>query len=177
MRAYVYRFLTLIFLLGFLAVLAGYVQMLRRPAVDVATRPVLPWTPAADSVDGALPPEPGETAFGQTFQRPLFSPTRKPFQPSTPPVEETEVAEPVEQIAVEQPETFDPQQFQLKGVLTSDSVQTALIATPEKPDGSWLRVGSGVMGWTVRKIEKNTATLELAGKTVVLKQYVDNLQQ
>jgi hypothetical protein len=177
MRAYAYRLLTYVLMLGLLACLASYVYLLRQPSTEISARPVMPWSPATQNLGNLSSPVQAAQAFEQTFQRPLFFPERKPFQPTPPDQVDSQVAEPIDETPPEQPVAFDAQQLQLKGILISEKIQTALIASPEQPGGTWVKVGSNVMGWTVRRIEKSTAILELAGKSVVLKQYVDNLQQ
>ncbi|MER9934320.1 hypothetical protein [Mesorhizobium sp. M0088] len=117
------------------------------------------------STAGALQfPEAGD--FSETFQRPLFTPTRRKFVP--PPV----APQPVEVAVapVEQPPTPPPQEVapavapSLLGISIHGGAAKALLRVAGSDAAIWYASGETVDGWTVSAIDKSQAVLERDGK-------------
>jgi general secretion pathway protein N len=115
------------------------------------------------------------------LQRPIFSPSRRPFvaapvAPAVEPVPEQvqpEQAAPLP-VAVENPEP--PPQFSLKGILISPDKSSAFLVTAGIPAGQWLGIGDDFAGWTIKSIENNAVTLVRGEQSTVVELYVDNSQ-
>jgi Tfp pilus assembly protein PilP len=175
MKAYAFRWVTLLFL-----VFAGVQLWLSRPFWEPpAGLPNVEGTPGGGSQPASKPLDPQTETQSATssvlFERPLFEPNRRPFVPSSLPVTE-EPPQPVEEPQPESPpeqlSTYaDPSQLRLMGVLMTGNEQAALIATPEKPEGSWTVQGGDVSGWRVQEIAPNSVTLQVDGQTHVLQHY------
>jgi Tfp pilus assembly protein PilP len=171
MKAYAFRWLTLLLL-----ALGGVQLWLSRPFWEPpAGLPSVEFTPSDDSQTASKPLDAQTETQAATssvlFERPLFEPNRRPFVPSSQPVTD-EPSQPVEEPQPEQPPTYaDPSQLRLMGVLMTGNEQVALIATPEKPEGSWTVQGGDVSGWKVQEIAPNSVTLQVDGQTHVLQHY------
>ena len=117
------------------------------------------------SVAGSLQfPEAGN--FSETFQRPLFTPTRRKFvaPPVAPPP-------PVEVVAaVEQPPPPPPPEAapaiapSLLGISIHGGTAKALLRIAGSESAVWYGNGETVDGWTVSAIDKDQAVLERDGK-------------
>jgi type II secretory pathway component PulC len=173
MRTYFYKLLAAIFSLGLCCVVLGFFALFAYPPLNLSKRPVPKWQPDIFNPPIDLADKTIQTANSdEAFLRPLFSPTRKPFVPV---VVTPEPAPPeVSPAALEPVPVFDPNQLVLKGIMMSSNQSVALISTPDQTNGVWLRIGSGLMGWRIDKIEKNSVILRADGQLHVLKQYVDN---
>jgi hypothetical protein len=164
------------------------------PGLNLNDRPIGSWKPDLEGTTVAFEPAgttEGQSKWSETFTRPLFSPTRRPFvapkQPEPEPVAEVQppaepTPEPVEpppapEPPPELPPPYDPGQFQLKGVLQNGENLAVLLATPDAPNGLWLSTGSEIMGWTIVNIDKNAVTLETGANKVVVQQYVEKSNQ
>jgi hypothetical protein len=178
MKAYVFRWLTLLFL-----VFGGVQLWLSRPFWEPpAGLPSVEVTqgssqPASKPLDAQTETQATSSVL---FERPLFEPNRRPFVPSSQPVTE-EPPQPVEEPQIEpppeQPPTYaDPSQLRLMGVLMTGNEQAALIATPDKPEGAWTVQGGDVSGWKVQEIAPNSVTLQVDGQTHVLQHYQQGTQ-
>ncbi len=173
MRAYFYKFLSAVFVLGLVGVGVGFFVLKTNHPSDPTSRPLIKWQPnlgpLPDLSDGTVK----ETGWTETFSRPIFSPTRRPFVPvvTTP---EPEIPTETPPPPPEPTPVFDPNQLVLKGIMMSSEKSLALISTPEHPGGSWIEQGSIVMGWKIEKIDRNSVLLKTSGLSHSLKQYVDN---
>jgi type II secretory pathway component PulC len=170
----VFRMLSLLMLAGILISLAGISWFWKNPLPSAVDRPVARWQPelsANVAVDDLVDPLHKKE---NTFLRPVFSPTRRPF---VAPVVSTQQVQP-EQVVVQPPSQTltDSSLFQLKGILLSDSRTAALIVTPENADGKWYSNTDNVMGWKISKINANSVELMANGQSKTIQQYVDNSQ-
>jgi hypothetical protein len=138
---------------------------------DIDSRPIGSWTPTglapADTVIGAA----GAVSFSDTLARPLFQPSRRPFDPnsivaSTAPISPPAAApQPVEQLP--------PPQFSAKAIVFNGPSRLALIAKPELAEGKWLTTGAVLDGWRVEEIAERAVTLKSGAQIQIIKLYVD----
>lgn len=173
MRSYFYKFLFIVFVLGLGGVGLGFFALQTNQYSDLSSRPLVKWSPNLDTPPDLSHRTVKEAHWTETFSRPLFHPTRRPFVPVVDAPEPAASPEgptpPPEPILV-----FDPNQLVLKGIMMSSQKSRALITTPDQPGGSWIEPGSMVMGWKVEKVDRNSVLLRANGQSHVLKQYVDN---
>ena len=186
MRIAVLRGITASFLvLGFGAAFFA-ANMLLEDVTPPAARPIQAWTPAlADAAaDAQAELEPKDTP--QTFARPAFLATRRPFVafvPPAPPPEpdvpvappaEVEPAPPPEVEAAPPPPILDPQLVQLKGIMVLDGAKRALLSWPDQPDGAWISEGAMVGDWQITAIDAAGIKLAHEKQTAEIYLYVDN---
>jgi hypothetical protein len=168
-----YRVATVVFLTASVAaVYFGYLSW-SEPIQSPSARPVLVWDPAVEFGEAAVELPPKDAGNSQVIvEKPLFSSTRKPFEP---PILEPQVAqaEPAPVVQPIQAPTFDPSQFVMKGVLLMNGSWRALIASPETPAGKWLAVGDELFGWRIRGITPNETVVALQQEIRTLQLYVD----
>lgn len=117
------------------------------------------------SVAGSLQfPEAGD--FSETFQRPLFTPTRRKFVPPpiAPPPVEVAVA-PVEPAPAPPPPEAPPAAApSLLGISIHGGAAKALLRVAGSEAAVWYGSGDTVGGWRVSAIDKDQAVLERDGK-------------
>ncbi len=174
MRSYVFRSLSLLMLVGILISLAGVYWFWKNPLPSAIARPVARWQPELS--ENVVLDDPAGPLHNKedTFSRPVFSPTRRPF---VAPVVSTQQVQPEQVVVQAPPQTLtDSSLFQLKGILLSDSRTAALIVTPENADGKWYSNTDSVMGWKIGKINANSVELIANGQSRTIQQYVDNSQ-
>lgn len=108
-------------------------------------------------------PEAGD--FSETFQRPLFTPTRRKFVPPpvAPPPIEVAVA-PVEQAPTPPPPEVPVVAPSLLGISIHGGAAKALLRVAGSETALWYGSGDTVDGWTVSAIDKDQAVLERDGK-------------
>lgn len=150
---------------------AGFYRTIVSPTADPANRPPTPWSPEAATANFALPDDAKPQDFPQTFERPLFIPSRRPFVPQPP---ETIAPPPVPEAQPTAQAAPDATGLQLKGVMLGQNTAKAFLIWPEAPLGQWLTVGSSVKGWELTKIEDDTVWLIAGSENTELKLYVDN---
>lgn len=122
-------------------------------------------------IDRSIPSQPAaavrqnETTVGdgqllELSDRPLMSPNRRPHQTTIEPVlpEEPQVVEELDTMPGD-PASLPPA-LRLLGVELSSSGKSALVATPESDEPTWVKIGEGVGGWKVVKIDAQSITLE-----------------
>ncbi|MER9683891.1 hypothetical protein NKJ23_32275 [Mesorhizobium sp. M0184] len=123
----------------------------------------------APSSPGSLQiPEVGD--FSETFERPLFSPTRRKFVPE--PVEPQPVE--VASVAVEQPAAQNVAPAvapSLLGISIHGGSAKALLRIAGADVALWYGNGETVDGWTLSAIDKNQAVLEREGRITRLSLY------
>ncbi|MER9651737.1 hypothetical protein [Mesorhizobium sp. M0199] len=132
---------------------------------------------SAKARDGRLAPSsPGSLQiadlgdFTETFERPLFSPTRRKFVPEQVQPPALEVAS----VAVEQP---SPQNLapivapSLLGISIQGGSAKALLQIAGADSASWYGNGETVDGWTVSTVNKNQAVLERDGNVARISLY------
>ncbi len=109
------------------------------PQVTAAARPGLDMAQATD-LPVFEPPSPDR--YADIIERPLFSPTRRPFVPDT---NEAPVEAPV------QAEPAVP--LELIGVLITTERRAALVQPQGESKASWVREGERFAGWSIEAIE------------------------
>ncbi|MER8734486.1 hypothetical protein NKJ81_31520 [Mesorhizobium sp. M0018] len=132
---------------------------------------------SAKGRDGGTMPAPGGSLqipdagdFGETFERPLFSPTRRKFAPEPVAPQPVEVAS----VAIEQP---PPQNLapivapSLLGISIHGGAAKALLRIAGADAAVWYGNGEIVDGWTLSAIDKNQAVLERDGKVTRISLY------
>jgi type II secretory pathway component PulC len=176
MRAYFYKFLSVLLSVGLCIVVSGWLVLSTSQPLNLRDRPIARWQPGLETLPDFVSNDAKPANPEEIFSRPLFSPSRRQFVP----VVAAEVATP-EQAAQEEPglplepvPVFDPSQLVLQGIMMSPGKSLALIASPGQTTGRWLRTGSAINGWNIQQIEKNAVLLSANGQTHLLKQYVDN---
>ncbi|WP_136620097.1 MULTISPECIES: hypothetical protein [Mesorhizobium] len=154
--------------LAIAAMIAGLVLVnvaLYNTPVD--TTPVAPGKGhdgALASAAGSLQfPEAGD--FSETFQRPLFTPTRRKIvsPPAAPQPVEVAVA-PAEQPAPPPPEAAPAVAPSLLGISRNGGAAKALLRVAGSEAAAWYGSGETVDGWKVSAIDKDQAVLERDGK-------------
>ncbi|NJO36216.1 MAG: hypothetical protein HC869_27375 [Rhodospirillales bacterium] len=174
MSALVWRSVTLLFVACTAAILVAGYQAWQAPRVAPEERRVLPWNPQVKFEETSPGTSAAENEFDESFARPLFSATRKPFVPIAVAMEPPQPEPPPEMPVAEPATGFDPSQFILKGIWADGEKRRALIATPDNPDGEWSGIGSELSGWIVKEIGLNAIIVSSGEKRVTLQQYVDN---
>lgn len=173
MRVAALRGLTTLSLLGSVALGAAIYWQSTRQAEDPASRPVQAWSPDMGHEAPTTFAEAQPRNYPETFARPVFSPTRRPFAPPPPPA--PPAPEPVVEPPPPQPVAApDASQLQLKGIMFAGATARALVVSPESPSGQWLTVGSTIMGWKLTRIGDDVVSLDAGTATAELKLYVDN---
>jgi hypothetical protein len=154
----------------------GNLPLLDFPALSVKSpAPQKSSVPANEAIVG---PEPLVIAF----ERPLFRPDRKPFDPRKdvviaeplplPPPPEPEIAALPVEVVPAAVAVFP--QLTLRGIHMTGQIDKALLETPETPLGSWMTVGTIVLNWRLKTITSDSVTFSLGDQTQILKLYVDN---
>ncbi|MER9470750.1 hypothetical protein NKI82_33920 [Mesorhizobium sp. M0482] len=156
------------------AIVAGLVAVnvaLYDTPVDIA--PIA----SAKGRDGGMMSAPGGSLqipdagdFSETFERPLFSPTRRKFVPEPVAPQPVEVAS----MAVEQPAAQNVAPAvapSLLGISIDGGSAKALLQIAGADGASWYGNGETVDGWTLSAIDKNQAVLERDGKTTRISLY------
>ncbi|MFO6463286.1 hypothetical protein ACK8OR_02745 [Jannaschia sp. KMU-145] len=134
---------------------------------EVATTPldVTPYAPARPDTGPETAPQdagPLDVAAldrNQVLSRPLFTETRRPWQPppAPPPPPPPVVAAPAP--APPPPPEPDPIAPRLIGVARSDGQSRALLGAPEGFETIWLREGEVAWNWTVSEIDAGSVTV------------------
>ncbi len=128
---------------------------------------------SAKGRDGNMVAEPGGALqipnagdFAETFERPLFSPTRRKFVPEPVAPKPVEVAAaPVEQQpAPPTPVAAPAIAPSLLGISIHGGAAKALLRIAGGSESLWYGNGETVDGWTVSSIDKDQAVLERNGK-------------
>ena len=125
------------------------------------------------SVAGSLQfPEAGD--LSETFQRPLFTPTRRKFVPppvAPPPPVEVAVAPVAPAPAPPPPEAPPAVAPSLLGISIQGGAAKALLRVAGSGAAVWYGNGETVDGWTVSAIDKDQAVLERDGKVARIPLY------
>jgi hypothetical protein len=179
------KLLSLLALTGCIVTGFGVVKFWQAPLLVPKHRQVLAWRPDFTPSSHAGSTETAELSFAELSSRPIFAPSRRPFVPPVsvvpePPPEPVTIAPIPQSVPVPEPiiaavpppaPLIDPAQFQLKGIMQSGNKKSALIVTPQSPDGAWMVKDSDIMGWTLVRIERNSVLLNGEERDVTLQQY------
>jgi hypothetical protein len=169
----------------------GVFQYVRAPIIAPETRSVLAWRPDFTPNANLTSAEPKAQSFAELATRPIFAPSRRPFSPLapvavepppqpvvvTPELPVVPEPQPAPVAEVEPAPLIDPDKFELKGIMLIDGKTSALIVTPDAPDGAWLANKSEIMGWKLARIDRNSVMLKGDGREVVLQQYMEKAPQ
>jgi hypothetical protein len=124
---------------------------------------------AAPANNSPTPKSAAQLDYTETLKRPLFTPTRRPFDPAK--------NKPPEPILVKTPDKLPdspaatPPALQVKMVGYTASPQRgkrALVRTVNDKVGTWISIGDQVDGWRLRELSADRATFELGGQRQVL---------
>lgn len=127
-------------------------------------------TPKAAAA-GSSETVPDVAAFSETFERPLFSPTRRKFVPA--PVEQKPIAvaaKPVSQ-PEPQPAAAPVAAPSLLGVSINGGTARALLQAAGGGAAVWYASGETVDGWTVSAIDRDQAILRREGQEARISLY------
>ncbi|QPC90771.1 hypothetical protein [Mesorhizobium sp. INR15] len=116
-----------------------------------------------DAAGAAIAPE--SNGFAETFERPLFTPTRRKFVPLPDVAPAVQVASdpvPLAQPIVAAAPIVAPS---LLGVSINGAGAKVLLKVAGGDSANWYGSGETVDGWTVSRVEKDAATLERNGKS------------
>jgi hypothetical protein len=117
------------------------------------------------------------SAFFEALLRPLFHPTRRPFEPPAEPSESVpELAEVFDESVVaftleQEPAELEPLAFNLAGISLSSGNKQALLGTSAGADMRWMALGDSINGWTVTAITRNDVILVSGDRTVAVQLY------
>ncbi|MER9585458.1 hypothetical protein [Mesorhizobium sp. M0276] len=118
---------------------------------------------ALASAAGSLQfPEAGD--FSETFQRPLFTPTRRKIVPPPVPPQPVEIAVAPTQQPAPRPEAAPAVTPSLLGISRNGGAAKALLRVAGSDAAVWYGNGETVDGWKVSAIDKDQAVLERDGK-------------
>ncbi len=109
-----------------------------------------------------LPAPRRDVFYNAIFERPLFSPDRRPVQTSVP-----ERIMPLVEQATPAPSRSLPDGLRLSGVFGGEGSRTALLALPNSEE-AWLRTGDAISGWTIITIDANWVEISLGNQTIRL---------
>ena len=135
---------------------------------ELTARQQRPWSPVDMEATVFELAARSPTVLRMALDRPVFSRSRRPFQPAL------QEAEPPAEELVPEPRPSDTSGLSLKGIVVTGPQRWALIASVQSPEGVWLRHGAEIDGWTITGLEPEAVTLMSGGKTSKLKLYVDN---
>lgn len=142
--------------------------LLSETAIDIAPIAVAPLsqakieTQAAAKADDAVQPGQGS----QALSRPLFSPTRREYEP--PPVP---VAPPAEIAPLAQPAVVPIPSFRLIGIRRTGPEAAALLSVSPDQKAQWSPVGAIVEGWTLERVDSHSVALRFADQSTVVDLY------
>ncbi len=119
-----------------------------------------------------------DDTFLETFSRPLFSPTRRKYQPPKPkpkpPVEiMLEPSVPVAKLANER-RVATPPKIHLFGVSMSGETSRALVLIDANSDPVWLFAGDSVGTWTLSEIHLTAITVVSGSNAVSIGLYPED---
>lgn len=110
--------------------------------------------------DQQVPGSPqGGEQIGETFLRPLFYPSRRPFEPAPAPVEVLAVEEVIEPAPVDAPSIPSLPTMRLVGISLAGSQRRALLGVADGTAVRWYSPGDNVEGWVLSAINQDTVIL------------------
>ncbi len=144
-----------------LSVGIGILALALAAALPIDTTPIdrsTPSQPPANTPQNEM--NVGDVQLLELSDRPLMSPSRKPRENEVEPVppEEPPMVEELDTISDDP--TSLPTMLRLLGVELSASGKSALVATPESDEPTWIKIGEDLGGWQVVKIDAQSITLE-----------------
>jgi hypothetical protein len=141
---------------------------------DLASRHQLPWQPNPQTQNKMIANATEKPIHPEALSRPLFRSTRRPFDPTILPIPIVQELPPIVAEPAPPPPPPDASQISLKGIIQTEGIKRALVATPEAPDGIWLTKGETVNGWLIINIGSDLIAISAGGQTLERKLYVDN---
>jgi hypothetical protein len=175
-----------------LAFIVGGVKYWTQQMPQISERKILEWHPENFASSSSKSIEVHDIALLQSNLRPVFSLSRKPFDP-TKIVAEIPVAPPVLPPVLEMPKSAvsalapelpkaelppsappDTSQLLLKGIVMNGRRRLALIVSTEMPEGKWFALEEIVGGWKIKTISKNSVLIIFDQQEKQLTLYVDN---
>jgi hypothetical protein len=139
-------------------------------------RAIIAWVPPKPNDNVAVSEASDVANYPESFARPIFSPTRRPFVPPPPePVPEVET-EPALMPVPEAAAPPDVTQILLKGVRLINEKQQALILSAVSPVAQWLSVGDEIAGFQLVEISDDQIILEAGQQKIEVKLYANRLE-
>ena len=121
--------------------------------------------PSAERAPGVQPADVGLN-LQDTLSRPVFSPTRREFEPVTVPVTpQPETVTPAPPAVVEIPA------FHLEGIRTIGADVSALLSIGAEDQPRWLPIGGALEGWTLERIDTHSVALRSRDQLTVVDLY------
>ena len=108
-----------------------------------------------------------EPLFVETFSRPLFARSRRPWEPPQappPPQRPTQTARPVAR-------QIEPPDFSLIGISMAGAAAKALLRRHSEFEAVWVSEGETVGGWIVGQIDSQSITVRQDDQTVSMALY------
>ncbi len=161
----------LVVLLGGFALACGVVAygLWIQPVPLPANRSMTVWEPPLLADNVAVLDVPASTDFSETFARPIFLPTRRPFV--APPEEVLPPEIDAALMTLPQAAAPDASVLVLKGIRLNEGSQQALVLSAASPTAQWLSLGSEIEGFRLVDIGDDRVTLEAGPKRVEIKLY------
>ena len=147
--------------------------------IEVSSAPIIVSQIAAPEYDGRTLTDnfvsPDDDKFLYTFERPIFSPGRRPFVASYTWLAESEPMSRGEQVhanTLEDSEPDDlsigagPPELSVVGVSVGPQVARALVVESLSPNPSWFEVGMDIDDWTISQIDSGGLSLKRDGRQI-----------
>ena len=137
------------------------------PPLGVADVAEIGWTPAYLDPPVAVTEEPLSSEQNDpVLQRPIFFPSRRPFEPPPAQVVATPPPPP-------KPPPEDPR-FVVDGILLSGPSRRAHVRQPHELDGRWHEAGQVIDGWKIVAIDATGIVLEQEDKSFAMYLYASD---
>ncbi len=104
--------------------------------------------------------------FVHTLARPLFNPSRRPFEARAKPAKSAKAAI---SSAPKINEAVPISALDLRGVVVTETVRRAFIISPKQAQGHWHSVGAIIGGWTLQAVDRESAILKSDTGSIELK--------
>lgn len=140
-----------------------------QPVPVPADRPITVWEPPPLAEIVVAPNVSAATVFPETFARPIFLPTRRPYV--APPEENLPPEIDAALLTLPQAAAPDVSLLVLKGIRLNEGNQQALVLSATSPAAQWLSLGSEIEGFRLVEIGDDRVTLEAGQQRVEIKLY------
>ncbi|MGO7335782.1 hypothetical protein [Rhizobium leguminosarum] len=151
-----------------LAILGLFNLVLSRTPVDISPTEIANGTGKSPSAEGASGVQPAgvDLDLQDILSRPVFSPTRREFEPAIAPM-----APQPETIAATPPAAISIPAFHLTGVRKIGADVSALLSVGAEGPPDWLPIGATLEGWTLERIDIDSVALRSADQLTIVDLY------
>ena len=132
------------------------------------------WAPPKFDQVARFEPKP-RAAFAQITGRPIFSKTRRPFEPPEPVSVTIAGTQASAAPALPSSPKSEPS-VTLSAVTIAGTNRRALVVSKEQPEGEWLEVGDVIEGWSISAIAAETLLLTSGGQSLTMRLYQEAAQ-